>query len=468
MAVTATETDRTPDVAAARAAGEIVKAFVAGLESACYSGADSVTLVTFFTEMERTAVAGKTLAARRVEESNVHLLRGHRSAAELLAAQTGDSLGEAKGLIRLGQQLADQPELEVAFRDGKLSRRRAALVSDAAKVNPDKERDLVDGAQTDSDASLKERCLRAKAEGRSKEDAERHRRRLHEQRSARTWTDADGAFCLSAAFAPEAGAELQAALEAQADRQFHRARREGRFETSDAYRADALFALVTGKGVLGPESRGSGPLGSVAGPDGPDSPARPPDPKATISVVVGLETLRRGQVADGERCEIPGVGPVPVEYVHGLLGEALVELLIVDATDVTAVYSAGRHIPRRIYSALRQRDPRCVVPGCDARLGLENDHWVVDFAKGGLASMDNIARLCHHHHLLRTHDGYRLLGGPEEWQWLAPDNPKVPKRMQRARQRGQRPKGPPRPSSSGKTAKEPRQGTGPPTISPRK
>ncbi len=459
MAVVATETDRTPDVAAARAAGEIVKTFVAGLESACYSGADSVSLVAFFTEMERTAVAGKTLAARRVEESNVHLLRGHRSAAELLAAQTGDSLGEAKGLIRLGRQLAEQPELEVAFRGGKLSRRRAALVSDAAKVNPDKERDLVDGAQTDSDASLKERCLRAKAEGRSKEDAERHRRRLHEQRSARTWTDADGAFCLNAVFAPEAGAELQAALEAQADRQFTAARREGRFETSDAYRADALLALVTGKGILGPIGRGRGSQGSVAGPDGPP---RPRDPKATVSVVVGLEALRRGQVHDGERCEIPGVGPVSVEYAQGLLGQALVELLIVDATDVAAVYSAGRHIPRRIYSALLQRDPRCVVPGCDTRLGLENDHWVVDFAKGGLASMDNIARLCHHHHLLRTHDGYRLLGGPEEWQWLAPDNPKVPKRMLRAQRRGQRQKGPARPSSTGKVAKEPRQSTGPP------
>ncbi len=460
MAVVATETDRAPDLAAARAAGEVVKAFVAELEAACYSGADSVSLVTFFTEMERTAVAGKTLAARRVEESNVHLLRGHRSAAELLAAQTGDSLGEAKGLIRLGQQLADQPDLEVAFRDGRLSRRRVALVSDAAKVNPDRERDLVGGAQTDSDASLKERCLRAKAEGRSKEDAERHRRRLHEQRSVRTWTDADGAFCLNAVFAPEAGAELKAALEAQADRQFDGARREGRFETSDAYRADALFALVTGKGILGPASRGSGP-GCVAGPPGP---ARAPDPKVTVSVVVGLETLRRGQVHGGERCDIPGVGPVSVEYVHGLLGEALVELLIADATDVTAVYSAGRHIPRRIYSAVLQRDPRCVVPGCDARLGLENDHWVVDFARGGLASMDNIARLCHHHHLLRTHDGYRLLGGPGEWQWLAPDDPKVPKRMLRARQRGQRQKGPPRPSSSGTRAKEPRQGIRLPTI----
>ncbi len=459
MAVVATETDRTPDVAAARAAGEIVKTFVAGLESARYSGADSVSLVAFFTEIERTAVAGKTLAARRVEESNVHLLRGHRSAAELLAAQTGDSVGEARELIRLGRQLVDQPELEVAFRGGKLSRRRAALVADAAKVNPGKERDLVDGAQTDSDASLKERCLRAKAEGRSKEDAERHRRRSTSSGRPGPAPTPTGRSVSMPSSPPKPGPSCRRPSRPRPTASSPR----------PGGRAVSRPLTPTGPTPSSPWSPGGGssarkagagaPWGTVAGPDGPP---RARDPKATVSVVVGLEALRRGQVHDGERCEIPGVGPVSVEYAQGLLGEALVELLIVDATDVTAVYSAGRHVPRRVYSALLQRDPRCVVPGCDTRLGLENDHWVVDFAKGGLASMDNIARLCHHHHLLRTHDGYRLLGGPEEWQWLAPDNPKVP-RMLRAQRRGQRQKGPARPSSTGTVAKEPRQSTGPPT-----
>jgi hypothetical protein len=468
MAVTAPETDRidsAPDFAAVRAAGEVVKAFVSSLESERYSGADSVTLITFFTEMERTATAGKTLAAHRVDASNVHLMSGHRSAAELLAAQTGESVGDARQLIRLGESLVRQPELERAFRGGRLSRRRAALVADAAKVNPGKEGELVRGAESDTDATFKERCLRAKAEGRSKLEADRHSRALHEKRYCRTYTDSDGAFRIDALFAPEAGAHLKAALEAQADRQFGRARNEGRFETSDGYRADALLALITGQGILGPK----GKAGSSAPRVGSDDAVRTPDASATVSVVVGLEALRRGSVGDGDRCDIPGVGPVPVEYARRHLGEALVELLIAEATDVTTVYSAGRHIPRRVYSALMQRDPRCVVPGCDARLGLENDHWVVDFAKGGLSSMDNIARICHHHHLLRTHDGFRLLGGPGNWQWLPPDNPRVPPRMlRRQRQRQGQGQGQKRTtrtrSPAGTTPERPTPGIGPPAF----
>jgi hypothetical protein len=157
------------------------------------------------------------------------------------------------------------------------------------------------------------------------------------------------------------------------------------------------------------------------------------DPNATVSVVVDLEARRRGTVGDGERCEIPGVRSIAVDHVHRLLGEALVELIIAHGVDVTTVYSAGRNIPRRVHSALLLRDPRCVVPGCDARLRLENDHWVTDFAKGGLTSLDNLARICRHHHRQRRHQGFELLRGPDGWEWITPETPLVPKRKTRTR-----------------------------------
>jgi hypothetical protein len=277
VAVTAPETDTPPAMADAEAAGRVLARFVATLESERYTGGDSIALVRLFTAVERTASAGKTLAARRVEEANLHRLTGHRSAAELLASSTGDSVGDTKGLLRLGHQLAHRPELDEAFRAGRLSRRRATQVAEAAGVNPTREHDLVDGAQVDTDATFKERCLRAQAEGRSTQDEARHHRHLHDQRSARTWTDGDGALCLHARLAPGPGAELQAALEAQADRQFGRARHDGRFETPDAYRADALVALVTGRGVLGPEGRGGRshprPPGPAVHPGRPHRPA---------------------------------------------------------------------------------------------------------------------------------------------------------------------------------------------------
>jgi hypothetical protein len=480
-----------------------------------YSVEDTAEIVTWLTRHERRVLAAKSLAMARVAQGNLYLRSGHRSAAEALAAATGDSVGETKDLIGLGENLANQPELAASFKQGKLSRWRAAQVSKAAKVNPSREADLVGHAEKDSDATLREECQRAKSEGRSGEDEARHFQRLHEGRTCRTWTDDDGAFRLLAVVTPEVGAGVLAALDAQTDRHFRKARNEGRFENLDAYRADALAALLTGKGLLGPKGRtgnpgagtgpvaptsepagpvacgpsaaGSGPSGPSAagpGPATPDAagsepstpgaagpePAGPgpstPDPSApdaagpgpsggggpgggsvagngsSLVVVADLETLRGGKVVPGGRCEIPGVGPVPVETARALLGDALVELIIAHGTDVTTVYSAGRHIPRRVRSALMFRDPRCVVPGCDARLGLENDHWVTDFAKGGLTSLDNLARICKRHHRDRTHHGFTLDKEGDTWVWTPPPFPVAPKTRPRRRPRG-RPKAPP-------------------------
>ena len=79
--------------------------------------------------------------------------------------------------------------------------------------------------------------------------------------------------------APEAGASVSAALEAETDRQFQQARTEGRFEPADAYRADAVVALLTGRGTL---ARGGRKQRTTRG-------GCTCDPKATVSVVVDAE-----------------------------------------------------------------------------------------------------------------------------------------------------------------------------------
>ena len=275
---------------------DAVDAALDATDPACLSMEDAAGVAARVTRHERKVVAYKTTVASRLAQGSHFARTGHRSAAEFLSATTGDSLGEAKDLIRLGEALTGQPGLAESFRAGRLSRRRAARVSDAVKVNPGKEAELVGSAESDSEATLNERCQRAKAEGRSTEAEARHFQKLHRDRRCRTWTDDDGAFRLFAVLAPEAGAGVLAALEAQADRQFRQARGEGRFETPDAYRADATVALLTGRGILGQHGDGDG-----------TAPNRPTcDPRATVSVVVDVEALRRGSVGDGERCEIPG------------------------------------------------------------------------------------------------------------------------------------------------------------------
>jgi len=70
--------DSGPDFARVRAAGRVVKAFVVDYEPARYTGEDSLTLLKFFTELERIAGAAKTLAAAQVASSNLHARTGDR------------------------------------------------------------------------------------------------------------------------------------------------------------------------------------------------------------------------------------------------------------------------------------------------------------------------------------------------------------------------------------------------------
>jgi len=125
-------------------------------------------------------------------------------------------------------------------------------------------------------------------------------------------------------------------------------------------------------------------------------------------------------VSSGELCEIAGVGPVPVSTVRSLLPEAFVKVLITDGVDIATVCHVGRSVPAHLRSAIEERDPVCVVPGCDVATGLEIDHWETDFALGGPTSMANLARLCHYHHAMKTYRGFELRGGPGKWEWEPP------------------------------------------------
>jgi len=448
---------------------EVIAGFVSGFEPGRYSGEDAATLVATFTRAERLCAAGKTLAAARVVESCRHTREGHRSGPEWLASVTGESVGRSTDVLRLGESLAAHPGIEDAYREGRLSAERAVLVAGAATVNPKRETELVEGAEHDTLRLLKERCLAAKAEGRSAGDAEAAYAALHRARRCRTWTDREGAVRLDARLCPDTGAALVAALGAESDRFFQRGRKSGVHEPKDAYAADALVALVTGRGSLPPGSRAPGAGHSAGhsdsdsdsdsagapGPDGPFVPPgrRAPGPGATVHVRVDLDALRRGSLDAGEVCEIPGVGPVPVETARDLMGDALTDLVITNGCDVTTVCHLGRSIPAALDVALCERDRHCVVPGCDATHRLERDHWIVAFKDGGPATMENLARLCSHHHYLRTHKGFSLHGGPGRWRWEPPAHPKATSR----RRNRSRPK---RPTKATKTTKTTRT-TGP-------
>jgi len=222
---------------------------------------------------------------------------------------------------------------------------------------------------------------------------------VRKSRFFRHWSDPDGSFRGEFKLTPDAGARLLSSVEMRANELFDRARKTEDHESPSAYAADALVDLVTGS-LAGGRSK--------------------PDRSSVVHLRVDASALRRGHVEDGEVCEIPGVGPVPVSTARGLLSEAFLKLIVTDGVDVLTVCHVGRAVSAHVRSAIEERDPTCVVPGCDVAVGLEIDHWETPYAEGGSTALTNLARLCHFHHAMKTYRGFELRGGPGKWEWEPP------------------------------------------------
>ena len=180
---------------------------------------------------------------------------------------------------------------------------------------------------------------------------------------------------------------------------FDKARKDGAHESRQAYMADALVEMAKASG-------------SETGTDGT---TRSATTKTLVRIRVDLDALMRGYAEAGETCEIPGVGRVSVAIARAVLGDALLELVITNGIDVSTVITDSRYIRKALNLALEERDPTCVVPGCNATDFLERDHWRKDFAKKGKTAIYNLCRICVFHHRQRTHGGWVLSGGPGNW-----------------------------------------------------
>ena len=357
---------------------------------------------------------------------------------------------------------------------GELSLVEAGEVTSAAVVAPGAEGALVAAAKASHDVGrLREQANRLRAAARSGEDDEARLARLRAGRRWREFVDADGATGIDARLAPDDYAAVPAVLDRFQRDVFRQARQSGRRDSPDAYRLDAFVAAMTAAGAAtglitptaptsptsptsltgpagvtgaGPDTGGSGQLALTGldphpepDPDpGPDSglpvgsarpPGGPPGRVGVSSVVVLVDALalRRGHCLAGERCEVPGVGPVSVTWARSLLGDGLVEVLVHDGVDITTYASTTRTVPRSIRTALSARDQTCVVPGCGRRRGLQIDHRH-PYADGGPTSWDNLNLLCELHHDHKTHRGARLERDDDQWVWWPPPDPHRPDR----------------------------------------
>jgi len=382
---------------------------------------DAALLLGLFTAVERAGVAGQTLVARRAAESRQWRDEGHRSPAFWVAKTTGTAPGQAVGLIENSEALLSLPQTSEALVRGELSGVQLKEIAAVAGRNPGVEKGLLEAAERHGLKGLREECLRVKARSVSETEARARYQEIRRNRSLHLWTDHEGVGRVDARLAPDDFARVVGAVRTEANAVFREARRAGHREPGAAYDADALVALVTGTGATGSSgsgSSGSGPSGT-GGRSGGGGSQRPP---TMMHLRVDLAALRRGNLDDGEVCEIPGVGPVPLATAVNEVGEAILKVIIGDGVDVRTVAHIGRAVPAHLRSALENRDETCVVPGCDVGRGLEIDHYKIGFAQDGPTELWNLCRLCRWHHYLKTYCDYSLTGEPGSWEWNPPQS----------------------------------------------
>jgi hypothetical protein len=344
-------------------------------------------------EAERLFAALRVVVAATLEGKALWRREGFRSLAAWMASKTGGPVGPAIKTLEMAALLGDLPVLAEAFRGGLLSEAQTREIADVASEVPEAEEQLVEAAGKLTLRGLREECQRVEAAAIVDED-DRHRR-VHRKRCTRAWVR-KGVGRFSATMTPDELARFLAGLDSRCDEICEDAVRGGWFESREAHRVDALIDLAR------PDS---------AAPAGPDS---------TLHVVVDYDALVRGHTVAGERCEIPGVGPVPVSVARQLSEDAILKVLVTKGVDVVAVAHAGYTIPAHLRSALELRDPKCIVPRCDVRRGLQIDHRNT-FNRTRVTKLDDLARLCRWHHHQKTFLGYTYRGGPGTWEWIPPE-----------------------------------------------
>jgi hypothetical protein len=372
-----------------------VEAFVAGLDASSYGPGDLSGLICRITRVEKLCGNARILLSARAAKDRLAEADGTTSAAKWLAERSGEDVFRARRDLETAGRLSDQPELAEAMRQGRVSPTQAAVLLPALEADPACAAGLLAAAGADSLHELRNKALTVVAARRSEEEATLREARLRANRQLRIATTAEGAVSIRGELSPVEGAVVKNALEAMSKKVFSEARREGRRESHEAYMADALYRLCRPGG----SEKGGG------------------SPRAEIVLHVSLEALRRGETETGERCEIEGVGPVPLSTVEYLFGTSWAKLVVEKGVDIVNVTHLGRNIPAHLETAVSKRDLVCAVPGCGITWGLERDH-IVGLTDGGPTELANLVKLCHRHHLLKTHRFWRLTGSPGNWQWV--------------------------------------------------
>jgi hypothetical protein len=331
-----------------------------------------------------SAEAARELLAEYARAENLVSYGRARLAARIdnaseVARTTGISIGKAKQAAETGAALADAPEVGDALASGEISLDQAGEIAKAEQASPGAAEELLSVAHREAFHVLRERARRVRLE------AEQNRGlgdRQHEARSARSYSDELGMVNVHLRFEPHVGTPIVNRAEADAERLYRKAKKNGTTEPFERMLADAYAGMLCGKGK-----------GRTTRPE--------------LVVLVSHEVAKRGwrDVRDGEVCKIPGVGPVAPRVAKEIAEDAFLSGVFFDGVDLRHFRRWTRKTPVEVRTALELGDPpdfdgvRCV--DCGNRFKTQNDHVEPHNALGP-ASTGNLKPRCWPCHQAKT------------------------------------------------------------------
>ena len=381
-----------------RALREGLEEAVAELDPDGLDGARAARMFEELAAIEQLSGNAKTLVLRRLGQTRGWRGEGDRSFAHYVARKTRTTLAAATGVVKAALRLDPHGATADAMRSGAVSPQQAAAISGAVAADANAERDLLATAAVDTLEGLRSECRRVTAA--AEPDPMARHRVVHRNRRAHGYPDAYGAFVVEGRFTPDVGAALWARVEADADALAVAVRKAGgRLEPRAAYRADALANLAAGT------------------TDRQSTKARK---VVTVRARVDARPWLTGEFGPGDVCEIVGAGPVPPEVMWHFATDALVYGIVERGTDVSHINKLGGEIPDALRHAVLAHSPECILVNCHETHGLEIDHSQPR-ARVGPHAIGNLKPLCHHHHVLKTHAGWQLVGSDEGgWNLVPP------------------------------------------------
>jgi hypothetical protein len=115
-----------------------------------------------------------------------------------------------------------------------------------------------------------------------------------------------------------------------------------------------------------------------------------------------------------------------VQVARGMLGDAIVHLILTRGQAVAGVVHLGRGPSAAPKIALLWTQPMCSRAGCEQPWTRTQVDHRTPWARAPETTLENLDRLCPHDHRLKTHHGWALVHGTGRRDMVPPDHPRHP------------------------------------------